>query len=76
MIKHFCLAFCAVSVFQNPSGDKVCYVREFQTKSDAQQMCIDNGFSGLIEARSVEDMLFTSRLECCNTNLPQSSTQS
>ena len=60
--------FCPIGLYENPSGDKICWVGHAYRagQSDAKTECKNQGFQGLAEARTENDWGFMNLLDACN----------
>lgn len=58
---------CLMGLITSPSGDKVCFMKDSDTKSyfDAIAYCKSLGFYGLLEARNEVDTYFIGDLTTC-----------
>ena len=61
------LDFCPMGLYENPSGDKICWVgHKFKAgHSEAKTECANQGFQGLAEARTENDWGFMSLIDAC-----------
>ena len=62
------LDFCPFGLYENPSGDKICWVgNAFRAGQDeAKTECMERGFQGLAEARTLNDWAFLGLVDACN----------
>ena len=60
--------YCAGGLFQNPSGDWMCWVSALEgrkIRAEAKQECLDHGFEQLAEFRTPEDFKYMSNVDYC-----------
>ena len=65
------LDFCPMGLYENPSGDKICWVgNAFRAGQDeAKTECMERGFQGLAEARTENDWGFMNLIDACKNFL-------